>query len=82
MKFSVVKDFDGKIVTAGYCSLTPGVGQTLTEYDDPPVSVLAQLDTERKDAEGTKTAPYTASVADESITLVNLVKLLKVKGVI
>lgn len=81
-KWNVLKDANGNAISAGFTSFTPTGGQTVVAYDDVDSTVLAEIKKGQADTEDAKSAPYDAKVADETITLPNLVKLLKAKGII
>ena len=85
IKWCVVRDSEGKAIRAGFSELEPEPGGTLEEHEDVLPEVLEEIrshqESERQEKEAAG-AGLTAAAADGTISHEELVKLLRLKGVI
>ena len=79
--YNVLRNADGKAIAAGYCDFTPGAGETV-KAETYTQTILDEVKTTRAAIETAKTSAYDAKVSGETLTLGELIKLLKAKGVI
>lgn len=85
MKWYSVYDSDGNPVSGGFSVMTAPSGGRVEQYDDVDSNFIAAMKTKRAAdvAEQDKAvAVYDTKVDAETLTLGELVKLLKAKGVI
>ena len=84
-QWCVVRDSEGRAVRAGFSELEPEPGGTVEEHEDVLPEVLEEIrsrqESERQGKEAAG-AGFAAAAADGTISHEELVKLLRLKGVI
>jgi hypothetical protein len=78
----VHKKNNGTIIACGFTDFVAGAGEVIAEYDDVQNDVIATFNSQKaavQESLDTQIAAFDAKVADESITHLELVQLLKLK---